>query len=180
MNLEVITELLSETAIRVTTVLSGQDCIDVLKNTMKEGESYDVILLDQMMPGMSGSQTLDIIRKEHLADGTPVIALTADAIAGAKENYVREGFTDYLSKPVIYRELEELLLKHIDGSLLTTANEIRRDDKPVILVINKSSEKLRDLKEVLQDKYKGVFVKDEESAEKYLKKHEVAYIIREH
>ena len=72
------------------------------------------------------------------------------------------------------------MLKYIDGSLLTTADEIRRDDKPVILVINESSEKLRDLKEVLQDKYKGVFVKDEESAEKYLKKHEVAYIIREH
>ena len=180
MNLEVITELLSETAIRVTTVLSGQDCIDVLKNTMKEGATFDVILLDQMMPGMSGSQTLDIIRKEHLADGTPVIALTADAIAGAKENYVREGFTDYLSKPVIYRELEELLLKYIDSTLLTTTDEIRRDDKPVVLVINESSEKLRDLKEVLQDKYKGVFVKDEESAEKYLKKHEVAFIIREH
>ena len=131
------------------------------------------------MPGMSGSQTLEIIRNKHLADETPVIALTADAIAGARENYVREGFTDYLSKPVIYSELEELLLKYIDSSMLTTTDETGKEEKPVVLVINESSEKLRELKDVLKDHYKGVFVKDEESADKYLKKHEVAFIIRE-
>ena len=68
-----------------------------------------MIFLDQMMPEMSGVQTLEAIRKEHLADDTPVIALTADAIVGAKEAYVKEGFNDYLSKPVMYDELEEML-----------------------------------------------------------------------
>ena len=179
MNLDVITELLSETAIRITTALSGQECIDILESSKREKTPYSVVLLDQMMPGMSGSQTLEIIRNKHLADETPVIALTADAIAGARENYVREGFADYLSKPVIYSELEELLLKYIDSSMLTTTDETGKEEKPVVLVINESSEKLRELKDVLKDHYKGVFVKDEESADKYLKKHEVAFIIRE-
>ncbi|MBQ9437955.1 MAG: response regulator [Lachnospiraceae bacterium] len=92
MNLEVISALMSDTRMKIATALSGRDCIEMLKK-----ESFDIILLDQMMPGMSGSQTLEAIRSGHLADATPVIALTADAIVGAKENYIREGFTDYLS-----------------------------------------------------------------------------------
>ena len=191
MNLEVITGLMSETEIKVSTALSGEECINFL-----EKNKYDVILLDQMMPGMSGTQTLEKIKADHLADDTPIIALTADAIAGARESYMREGFTDYLSKPVMYGELEAILLKYIDSSLLITEEELNKEkekydssasdesgenkeEKPFVLVINDSSEKMKELKEILSVKYKGVFVKDEVSAEKFLKKHNVEFIIRE-
>ena len=53
----------------------------------------------------------DEIRKASLAKDTPIIALTADAIVGARDNYIKEGFTDYLSKPVMYDALEAILLK---------------------------------------------------------------------
>ncbi|MBQ7679842.1 MAG: response regulator, partial [Butyrivibrio sp.] len=186
MNLEVITGLMSETRIRTSVALSGAECIELLRK-----ESYDLILLDQMMPGMSGTQTLEVIRKEQLAEGTPVIALTADAIMGAREAYLREGFQDYLSKPIMFNELEDLLFKYIDHALIlpeeapAQATEGKPSESvpdaplPVVLVINESAEKLRDLKEALAGRYKGVFVKDEASAERYLAKHSVAFIIRD-
>lgn len=183
MNLEVITALMCETRIQITTALSGQECIDTLKE-----KSFDIILLDQMMPGMSGTQTLRIMKDKHLANNTPVIALTADAIVGARDSYIKEGFTDYLSKPVMYSELESVLLNHIDSSLLLTKEQIEEEEKkktesdankPIILVINDSKEKLESLKETISERYKGVFVRDEESAKKYLSKHKVEFIIRD-
>jgi CheY-like chemotaxis protein len=112
MNIMVISELLKVTKIKVTKALSGEECIDILRE-----DSFDVILLDQMMPGMSGTDTLKILKEENLADATPIIALTADAIVGAKEIYLKEGFTDYLSKPIMYEELESTLLRYIDSEL---------------------------------------------------------------
>ncbi len=179
MNLEVITGLLSESKMQITTAMSGAGCVDLLDKL-----SFDVIFLDQMMPGMSGTETLHVIRKEHLADGIPVIALTADAIAGARDGYIKEGFTDYLSKPVRYSELENLLLRYLDSSLLLSSEQIEaernreNENKQVILVINDSPEKLNAMKELIGERYKGVYVRNEESAERYLKKHEVEFIIR--
>ena len=194
MNLEVITELLGESKIRTRVAMSGNECIEMVKK-----ESFDVILLDQMMPGMSGTQTLEIMRNESLADGTPIIALTADAIMGARESYIREGFNDYLSKPVVYKELESMLIRYIDPALIENQDEGQqaadagaeegpvkaetsaKDEapKPLVLVINNSTEKLNDLKDVLSSRYKGVYVKDEADAEKFLAKHHVEFIIRD-
>ncbi len=178
MNLEVIESLLKDTKLQITTAQSGQECLSIL-----EKNSFEIILLDQMMPGMSGNKTLEIMRQEHLAEGTPVIALTADAIIGAREFYLQAGFTDYLSKPVMYADLENILLKYIDPSLILTPEQLKvqeeTDDKnkPVILVINDSPDKLKVLKESIGGKYKGVFVRNEESAAKYMEKHEVEFIL---
>ena len=174
MNLEVISALLSDTKIRVTTAESGQECLEILKS-----ETFDLILLDQMMPGMSGVKTLSLIRKEHLADSVSVIALTADAIVGARENYLREGFTDYLSKPVMYQALEELLLKYLDPKLIVKElpkeakdnSTSEEGEKPLVIGVSSSSEKLKSLKAMLGDGYKGVFVKDLEAAARFVEKH---------
>ena len=181
MNLEVITELMFDTKIRTSVALSGSECIEMIRK-----DRFDVILLDQMMPGMSGTQTLEIIRKEHLADDTPVVALTADAIIGARDTYIREGFSDYLSKPVMYADLENILMKYIrqgdDGSLVLSVDdsEIKTDaGRPLVLVISSSSEKLNEIKGSLPEKFKGVFVKDEAAAEKFLAKNKVEFVIRE-
>ncbi len=175
MNLEVITGLLSETQIRIETALSGAECLDRLR----EGR-FDLILLDQMMPGMSGTETLGAIRGGRLAEGTPVVALTADAIVGARDAYLAEGFTDYLSKPIMYEELEGVLKKYLPPALQTTREEQERErtEKPVVLVVSESPEKLREAKEVLSENYRGVFVRGEEKAEKYLAAHEVAFVLR--
>ena len=178
MNLEVITALLTDTKININTADSGPKCIKCL-----EEASYDVILLDQMMPGMSGTETLSKIRKRGLAEGIPIIALTADAIVGARDSYIRKGFTDYLSKPVMYEELENILLKYINKDLILTEEQIlmeeEKAEKPIVLVISDSSEKLNEMKETLGDRYKGVFVRDEEKARKYLSSHSVEFIVRD-
>lgn len=170
MNLEVIAGLLEDTKIRVTTAESGKECIDILGDA-----SFDVIFLDQMMPGMSGVQTLEQIRSRSLADDTPIIALTADAIVGARDNYIKEGFTDYLSKPVMYDALEAILLKYLDTALITSKKDEEKEskenvEKPFVIAVSASSEKLRGIKSLLGDSCKGVFVKDTASAAKYLAK----------
>lgn len=186
MNLEVITELMNQTRMRTRVAQSGSECIEMVRK-----ETFDVILLDQMMPGLSGTQTLKVIRDEHLADGTPIIALTADAIMGARESYLKEGFNDYLSKPIMYADLESMLIKYIDGALIETADQQTKGpaavnpdegqsaEKPLVLVINESLDKLNELKEVISSRYKGVYVKDEASAQKFLSKHQVEFIIRD-
>ena len=195
MNLEVIEGLLEDTKIKVTTAQSGQECIEKLR----EGR-FDLVFLDQMMPGMSGVQTLAMINEEKLAQGTPVIALTADAIVGARDSYLKEGFTDYLSKPVMYAALEAILLKYLDEDKISgegpdghsaaeaygndahpaeeAAGGPSADARPVVLVVSPSADKLNAVKEILGSRYKGVFVRDEEKAARYLEKHEVDMVLR--
>ncbi|MCR4909313.1 MAG: response regulator [Lachnospiraceae bacterium] len=176
MNLEVIAGLLRDTRINVTTAESGQECIDILQE-----KTFDAIFLDQMMPGMSGARTLAEIRSRKLAENIPIIALTADAIVGARENYIKEGFTDYLSKPVMFEALEAILAKYLDEKLILTEEQLKQteglkesgeeaSDEALVIAVSSSSEKLKALKSLLKDKCRGVFVKDVESAKKYLAK----------
>ena len=110
MNLEVISGLLKRTLAQIDTVLSGEEGLTKVKQTR-----YDLILLDQMMPGMDGVETLrqlqqiDSIKREEI----PIIALTADSVVGAREGYLRQGFTDYIAKPVDYRTLIVCLRKYL-------------------------------------------------------------------
>ncbi len=108
MNLDVMDGLLRETGIRLDLADSGQRCIALVRE-----RNYDCILLDQMMPVMNGEMTLRELEREGLIKETPVIALTADAIVGAKESYIAKGFTDYVSKPVKYERLEQVLKQYI-------------------------------------------------------------------
>ena len=120
MNLVVISQLLKKTQVQVETCLSGKECL-----YMVQKEHYDVILLDHMMPEMDGIETLRAIKEmyNHKCQGTPVIALTANAIVGVREMYMREGFTDYLSKPVEARELEEMVRKYIPAEKIRIVSE---------------------------------------------------------
>ncbi len=177
MNMEVLKALLADSRMLIDTGLSGEECIEAVQQ-----KKYDMILLDQMMPGLSGTQTLARIRKKHLADGTPVIALTADAMAGARESYLKEGFTDYLSKPVMYEELEDMMLSHLDPKKILSKDDAKEQEealKPTVLMVSSSTENLNEMREVLQDHYQGVYVKDDAKAEKYLQEHKVKFVIRE-
>lgn len=108
MNLNVVRLLLKNTGIQIDLASSGDEC---LKYTLLK--RYDAILMDHMMPIMDGIEALHKVREQ--ADGlnteTPVIALTANALVGAQEMYLSEGFVSYISKPVKGIDLEECLLK---------------------------------------------------------------------
>ena len=107
-NLKVASKLLSNYGIVSTNVESGFECLDLLAN----GEKFDLILLDDMMPKMSGVETFKKLKK--LKDfKIPVVALTANAIAGMREKYLGLGFNDYLPKPIEKEELLKILNKYL-------------------------------------------------------------------
>ena len=110
MNLIVVVNLLKRTGIQTDTAINGSEAINLC-----EQNDYDVILMDQRMPGMDGTETLKHIRE--LENGknknTPVICLTADAIRGARERYIADGFDDYLTKPIDGDSLERALLRYL-------------------------------------------------------------------
>lgn len=110
MNLMVIGALLKRTAVKLTKAHGGLECLDLCKKN-----KYDLILMDHMMPDPDGIETLHLLRKdkESLNRNTEVIVLTANAIAGMSDMYIAEGFNDYLSKPVVAEDLEEMLGKHL-------------------------------------------------------------------
>ena len=165
MNLEVMEGLLNDTGIKVTPVDSGQKCIDKVKENR-----FDCILLDQMMPGMSGEETLSEMLEMGILNGTPVVALTADAIIGARENYISKGFTDYISKPVKYDVLEKVLKQYIPKEKQLARSPA--DDLPVLLIWGDDSDRLKAEKERLDGIYKCVCVVGEKARDKYLEKHE--------
>ena len=105
LNLKVTTKLLEKYhANQVVTCNSGFECLD----RIQRGEKYDIILLDDMMPKMSGVITLQKL-KEIPGFHTPTIALTANAITGMREKYLADGFDDYLAKPIEKDQLVRVL-----------------------------------------------------------------------
>ncbi len=165
MNLEVMEGLLRDTGMKVSLARSGQECIE-----KAEKESFDIILLDQMMPEMSGEKTLKVMKERGSLGGTPVIALTADALIGARENYLSKGFADYISKPVKYDMLEKVLKMYVPQE-----KQLERSkavgDLPHLLIWGMDSEKIREEKERLQGLYKCTCVVGSRAMEKHLEKH---------
>ena len=106
-NLKVAEKLLEKYEINCDCVKSGFECIDKIK----EGNKYDLILMDDMMPKMSGTETLKKLKKDDKFN-MKVIALTANALTGMREKYLSEGFDDYLAKPIDKYELNRVLKKY--------------------------------------------------------------------
>ena len=107
LNLKVAERLLKAYKCNITLVSSGSECLDKVSNN-----KYDLILLDDMMPRMTGTETLQKL-KEIETFNTPVVALTANAITGMKEEYINRGFNDYLSKPIIKEDLNRVMKKYL-------------------------------------------------------------------
>ncbi|MBE6155462.1 MAG: response regulator [Firmicutes bacterium] len=105
LNLKVAQRILSDYKFQITLASSGEEAINKLKN----GERYDLIFLDHMMPVMDGVQTLHHIRALEGVKIPPIVALTANAMVGMKEMYLNEGFDGYISKPINREELQVLL-----------------------------------------------------------------------
>lgn len=110
LNLKVASMLLGKYGLAITQTLSGFEAID----KVLAGEKYDLILLDDMMPKMSGVETLKKLKGIEGFE-TPVVVLTANAISGMREKYLKDGFQDYLAKPIDKVELEKVIRKYLNS-----------------------------------------------------------------
>ena len=118
-NLLVIANLLKETRIKIDTAGSGRECLDKCSQ-----QKYDLILMDHMMPEMDGVLTFEKLHGDKSSPNfeTPVIMLTANALAGMREQYMDVGFADYVSKPVRGAKLEEAIRRNLPESLIKPAS----------------------------------------------------------
>ena len=120
MNLIVVKSLLKQTKIQVDTASGGDEGLFLMQQN-----AYDVILLDHMMPQKDGIETLKELRSLENSPNqhTTAICLTANAISGAREQYLEAGFEDYLPKPINSRELERLLLFYLPQEKITRTQQ---------------------------------------------------------
>jgi len=120
LNLKVAENVLKIYNPTVESVESGKACLEILKNN-----SYDLILMDDMMPEMSGTETMKILREDN-SFTTPIVVLTANAVEGSRESYLKAGFDDYLAKPIDKQELLRVLNDYIINGIKTP--------KPIIIL----------------------------------------------
>lgn len=115
-NRTIARDLLRETGLQIDLADSGYQMLDMIAHT-----HYDLIFLDHYMPGLSG---IDTIRRSHETDHkcktTPIIALSANSDAGAREDYLKEGFADFLLKPIIPAQFEAMIRKYLPSGSFTS------------------------------------------------------------
>ena len=113
-NLIVAKALLRDTKAQITTGISGDECLDYVNR-----EHFDVIFLDHRMPGMDGVETLRRMNMmDHKCVGTPVIMLTANAMSDAKDFYLKQGFNDFIAKPITEQSICGMLEKYLPAELV--------------------------------------------------------------
>ena len=120
MNVKVFKGLLKKTGAKIDEAYSGEECLKLIVDN-----HYDIIFLDHMMPEMDGVETLKHIKtsNDHKNVDTPVVVLTANAIVGAREEYIKNGFVDYLSKPVQQSALLDMICEYIPKKYITETVE---------------------------------------------------------
>ena len=127
LNIKVARKALNDFEFNIEEAYDGQQAID----KVKESNDYDLILMDIMMPNMGGEAAMkELMKMDNF--NTPVIALTADAVAGAQERYINAGFTDYIAKPFSRDQIKEKL-----DNVFNNTNKIedRFKDTPAIEVV---------------------------------------------
>lgn len=142
MNRTVFKELLKDLRCEIHEADSGFKCLELVKEN-----KYDLIFMDHMMPEMDGIETFRKIKEdiEGLNYNTPVVILTANAVTGARENYMKEGFDGYLSKPIVPEKLESTIFEIIPEELKkesTTDRSTKDSKKPSNLELKKEENTL--------------------------------------
>ncbi len=124
MNLKVARSLLKLYGIEPDMAGSGSEAIEMMQKN-----SYQIVFLDHMMPVMDGIETLNEIKEQGIkGDSTAIIAMTANAVVGAKEAYLNAGFDGYISKPVDMELLGEILFKYLPSDLITYTQDDSADE----------------------------------------------------
>lgn len=125
MNLKVARNFLKLFGIKPDIASSGAETIEMMRK-----KHYHIVFLDHMMPKMDGIETLRKLKEEGLTGESSVIALTANAVMGAKEQYLEAGFVDYLSKPIEIGSIKEMLIKYLPPELAVTADAPAASEEP--------------------------------------------------
>ena len=120
MNLDLLKGMLQRVQATVELAMNGEEALDKVRKN-----SYDLIIMDHMMPVLDGMEAMSIIRKERLCPDVPVIVLTANAVAGVKEMYLEAGFSAYLSKPVLAKDLYSVLEQVLPRTLVTLIKDTK-------------------------------------------------------
>lgn len=127
-NLKVFKGLLKKNGMKIDTAMSGKECLELMKEN-----HYHIVFLDHLMPDMDGVETLNQAKmlKNSKSQDAVMIVLTANAVAGAREKFLQEGFDDYLSKPISLPLLKEMILKYLPNELImydkNTATKVSDD-----------------------------------------------------
>jgi CheY-like chemotaxis protein len=166
----------------VDTCLSGSEAIEMLKQRARLGEDYDLVFMDHMMPEMDGIETTEAIRaweKEeyekqnqnmHNKNGVefpqetpkqllerpkvvPIIALTANVVSGMREMFLEKGFSDFLAKPIVFSELDEILDKWISKEKREWGIGSGSVKKKLVLLVDNNLSNLRSGMDALEEKY---------------------------
>lgn len=130
LNLKVASKLLNTYKLVIDCCETGQECIDKING----GNRYDLIFMDDMMPHMNGTETLNIL-KQNPNFNVPVISLTANAISGMKEKYLNLGFNDYLSKPIERKELYRVVSQFLNTKIIQELRPAIPIETPKIEII---------------------------------------------
>ena len=124
MNIKVFLGLLKNHGMQIDTAMSGKECLALI-----EKNAYHIIFMDHQMPEMDGVETLRRIRelKTNRSKDAVIIILTANAVSGAREMFLQEGFRDYLSKPIIAVQLEKMIQKYLPEEIVLK-NDLEKND----------------------------------------------------
>lgn len=119
LNVKVFKGLLKQTEVQIDEAYSGREGI-----TKAQNEEYDILFIDHMMPDIDGIETLKQIQQSDGPNANkPMIALTANAVSGSREMYIREGFAEYITKPIEPDKLERMMLRFLPDNLVVLDKE---------------------------------------------------------
>ena len=168
-NIKVAKKLLKKYKCIVDSAQSGMECLE----KVKKGDEYDLIFMDDMMPRMRGTETLIRLKKIE-GYKIPTIALTANAVSGMKEKYLREGFTDYLAKPIDKNELFKILSNYITFDTKFEMKEEKLEEIPKELFdMEKPLNKIEIKEHKKNEQFSSVYVTKEKKDIEYLKKNRI-------
>ena len=159
MDKEILAGLLSGTGVVIDSVSSADDAYKMI-----ESNSYDLLLIDHMMPGVDGITTLRIMRERHLCDNTPAIAVTGNNLSSAKTNYIESGFSEYITKPLDKQKLLDAMIRCLFG----TQNDNDEDERNTILVVDDNQMNLLLAKKILSSTYDVTVLSSAKAALRYL------------
>ncbi len=116
MNRKVLKNLLQKTKMKIEEAAGGRECLELVRKN-----AYHIIFMDHLMPEMDGLETFEAIKNEHLCDGVPVVAMTANALSMTEDDYLALGFAAYAPKPILPEQLNALVYRLLSKELVVSA-----------------------------------------------------------